>query len=55
MVNGSTSGGLAAASDDESRRQRFNQSRGGPGGDNPSLFAAGFGDTDPAARDCLPA
>ncbi len=41
LVTGSTSGGLAAASDDESRRQRFNQSRGG---DNPSLFAGGFGD-----------
>ncbi len=39
LVTGSTSGGLAAASDDESRRQR--QSRGG---DNPSLFAGGFGD-----------
>jgi hypothetical protein len=41
MVQGSTSGGLSQSSDDEAKRQRFNQSRGGPGGDNPSLFASG--------------
>jgi len=43
MVSGSTSGGLAQSSDDEARRQRYNQSRGGPGGDYPSLFASGDG------------
>ena len=32
LVNGSTSGGLAAASDDEARRQRDFGGRGGPGG-----------------------
>ena len=42
LVQGSTSGGLVQASDDEARRQRYSQSRGG--GDNPSLFASGFGD-----------
>ena len=45
LVNGSTSGGLAAASDDEARRQRFAGGRGGAGGLNggPSLAGA-FGD-----------
>ena len=46
MVQGSTSGGLAASSDDESRRQRFMSRGGGPGGDNPSLFASGMGGPD---------
>ena len=32
LINGSTSGGLAAASDDETRRQRDFGGRGGPGG-----------------------
>ncbi len=39
LVNGSTSGGLAQASDDETRRQRAN----GPGRGG-TLFAGGFGD-----------
>jgi hypothetical protein len=41
LVNGSTSGGLAAASDDEARRQR-DAGRGGPGGDGgPGLASLG--------------
>jgi trimeric autotransporter adhesin len=48
LVNGSTSGGLAAASDDETRRQRANgPGRGGPGG-GPG-FADGAGGGNVAA------
>ncbi len=35
LVNGSTSGGLAASSDDEARRQRMSEGRGGPGQGGP--------------------
>jgi trimeric autotransporter adhesin len=49
LVNGSTSGGLAQSSDDETRRQRANGA--GRGG---TLFAGGFGDgTGPAGASLL--
>jgi len=45
LINGSTSGGLAAASDDEARRQRDFGGRGGPGGQGGGALAnaAGLG------------
>ena len=52
LVNGSTSGGLGAASDDEARRQRSaGRARwrpGGPGGGDPGLMQARWA-TAPAA------
>jgi trimeric autotransporter adhesin len=49
LVNGSTSGGLAQSSDDETRRQRANGA--GRGG---TLFAGGFGDgTGPGGASLL--
>jgi hypothetical protein len=61
LVNGSTSGGLGAAADDETRRQRAGGrggpggpgGRGGPGGD-PSLLASTLGEGGPGGSLGLP-
>ena len=43
LVSGSTSGGLAAAGDDEARRQRMANGRGGPGGLGGGMAGEGAG------------